>query len=170
MHRQTSRLGTMETEEIYMNQELKMQAAAFKDKKRGPQPVKKVRHLGGRGRWGEVKRERSRAESGGQRVPSPTQNMRVSMYHPNVHTHPLHLLKMKIFPSPLLLFTPRNLLLTGFGEPNLSLPQSSHQVSTTPPTDMPTGANDPAYENITLTFRNRDQSKSSHSPPKNKGK
>lgn len=30
------------------------------------------------------------------------------------------------------------------------------------------GANDPAYENITLTFRNRDQSKSSHSPPKNK--
>uniref|UniRef100_A0A8D1X925 Mast cell expressed membrane protein 1 n=2 Tax=Sus scrofa TaxID=9823 RepID=A0A8D1X925_PIG len=94
--------------------------------------------------------------------------MRVSMYHPNVHTHPLHLLKMKIFPSPLLLFTPRNLLLTGFGEPNLSLPQSSHQVSTTPPTDMPTGANDPAYENITLTFRNRDQSKSSHSPPKNK--
>uniref|UniRef100_A0A8D1XDF2 Mast cell expressed membrane protein 1 n=1 Tax=Sus scrofa TaxID=9823 RepID=A0A8D1XDF2_PIG len=71
VHRQTSRLGTMETEEIYMNQELKMQAAAFKDKKKGPPACKE-------------------------------------------------------------------------------------------------GANDPAYENITLTFRNRDQSKSSHSPPKNK--
>ncbi|XP_047633226.1 mast cell-expressed membrane protein 1 isoform X1 [Phacochoerus africanus] len=61
----------METEEIYMNQELKMQAAAFKDKKKGPPDCKE-------------------------------------------------------------------------------------------------GADDPAYENITLTFRNRDQSKSSHSLPKNK--
>lgn len=37
------------------------------------------------------------------------------------------------------------------------------------PTDSPTGVDDPAYENITLTFRNRDQPKSSHSPPKKQG-
>uniref|UniRef100_A0A8C3WT49 Uncharacterized protein n=1 Tax=Catagonus wagneri TaxID=51154 RepID=A0A8C3WT49_9CETA len=61
----------METEEIYMNQGIKMQAAAFKDKKKGPPACKE-------------------------------------------------------------------------------------------------GADDPAYENITLTFRNRDQPKGSHSPPKNK--
>ncbi|KAB1259766.1 Mast cell-expressed membrane protein 1, partial [Camelus dromedarius] len=35
--------------------------------------------------------------------------------------------------------------------------------------DNKEGADDPAYENFTLTFRNRDQPKGSHSPAKNKG-
>ncbi|EPY86310.1 mast cell-expressed membrane protein 1-like protein [Camelus ferus] len=34
--------------------------------------------------------------------------------------------------------------------------------------DNKEGADDPAYENFTLTFRNRDQPKGSHSPAKNK--
>ncbi|XP_011381563.1 mast cell-expressed membrane protein 1 [Pteropus vampyrus] len=33
--------------------------------------------------------------------------------------------------------------------------------------DNKKGADDPDYENITLTFRNQNQSKDSHSPPKN---
>ncbi|KAM8764556.1 mast cell-expressed membrane protein 1 [Rhynchonycteris naso] len=66
---QIGRLGTMEAEEIYINQEARMQAAAFKDKQRGAPANKK-------------------------------------------------------------------------------------------------GVDDPAYENITLTFRNRDQPKDSRSPPK----
>ena len=37
-------------------------------------------------------------------------------------------------------------------------------------TDPRTGADDPDYENITLTFRNQNQPKGSCSPPKSKGK
>ena len=48
------------------------------------------------------------------------------------------------------------------------LPQSSRQVSTL--TDPPTGADNPDYENITLAFRNQDQPKGSHLPPKNQSK
>lgn len=69
MREYTGTLGTMEAEEIYMNQEARMQAAAFKDKQKGIPDNKK-------------------------------------------------------------------------------------------------GVDDPAYENITLTFRNRDQPKGSHSSPK----
>lgn len=67
----------------------------------------------------------------------------------------------------------------GFGEPRSlsplptltpppSPPQGSRQVSTL--TLPPTGADNPDYENITLTFRNQDQRKGSHSPPKSQGK
>lgn len=54
--------------------------------------------------------------------------------------------------------------------PYSPLLQSSGQLSSSPLNDLPTAADDPNYENITFTFKNQDQPKGSHSPPKNKGK
>lgn len=54
--------------------------------------------------------------------------------------------------------------------PYSPLPQSSGQLSSSPLNDLPTAADDPNYENITFTFKNQNQPKGSHSPPKNKGK